>query len=288
MHSVHSLLADIFRSRPIFRKTKAIIELDPWLSSSGRLRTFIRKTAEQALASNWGAIYSFVLGESGSMKAYKFRSSANIEFALDILINRRLYCADWRQLNDPMEGMFAFSSRGEEPRAQRIVKGIGEAKSRYKVCSLAADFQSHLLWAHYAGGFDGLAIEIDLPDNDPSVKRVDYRGVFAFLDMDEVVTEDDAARKILFSKYDEWSYEQEIRVLHWDAYYPLDRPIRRVIAGPRMNRALFDTLHLVCDRENIRFFRAGIGDEGIDADTVPPLTRRVKSALRSARDREAT
>lgn len=209
------------------------------------------------------------------MRAYKFRSSTNIEFALDILLNRRLFCSDWRSLNDPMEGLFAYSTRGHESHAERMVKGIGSAKSRYKICALARDFQSHLLWAHYAGGFDGLAIELNLPDNDPDIREVEYRGVFAFLEMNEVRDEDEAARRILFSKYEEWSYEEEIRILCSEPYYNLERPIQRVIAGPRMNQALFDTLHTVCDNEGIEFTKVGIGDEGIDADFVPPRRRRL-------------
>lgn len=46
------------------------------------------------------------------MRAFKFRPSSKIEFALDILINRRLHCADWRALNDPMEGLFVYATDG--------------------------------------------------------------------------------------------------------------------------------------------------------------------------------
>lgn len=206
------------------------------------------------------------------MKAYKFRSSSQIEFALDIILNRRLFCADWRSLNDPMEGLYAYStSPGNEPHAQRLVKGIGDAKSQYKVCSLSADFQSHLLWSHYAGGFNGLAIEVDLPARDRNIRPVEYRGVYAFLDMSQVTDENDAARTILFSKYQEWEYEREIRILHDSEFYYLQRPVARVIVGQRMNEALARTLHILCDREEIEFCRVGIGDEGIDADQVPSL-----------------
>lgn len=204
------------------------------------------------------------------MRAYKFRSAQNIEFALDIILNRRLYCADWKSLNDPMEGMFAYSTSSDSPEVQRVVKGIGNEKQRYKVCSLSADFQSHLLWSHYAGGFDGLAIEVELPDNHPDVRRVDYRGVFAFLNIDEIVNEDDAARAILFSKYQEWEYEKEVRVLSNEPFYNLQEPIRRVIAGHRMNAALLETLYIVCEREGIDLCTVGIGDEGLDADRVYP------------------
>lgn len=217
------------------------------------------------------------------MRAYKFRSSSKIEFALDILINRRLHCSDWRDLNDPMEGLFVYATNGQETWAEKAVKGVGNAKSRYRVCSLSSDFQSHLLWAHYASGFDGLAIEVDLPDDDPRVRPVDYRGVFAFLNSDELRDENEAARTILFSKNDEWRYEQEIRILSDEQYYELERPIRRVIAGHRMNHALFQTLHMVCEREGIEFTKIGIGDEGLDADPVRP--RDLERARRGMRRR---
>lgn len=205
------------------------------------------------------------------MLAYKFRSASQIEFVFDILLNRRLYCADWRKLNDPMEGMFVSSHRGEDrPYAQQVVMGIRDAKGRYKIASLAGTFDSHLLWAHYAGGFDGVAIEVELPDDDPMVRCIDYRGVFAFVGMDRIQDEDQAARTILFSKYQEWNYEREVRILHDQEFYKLARPIRRVIAGHRMGSAMFDALHLICDKLGIEMRRVGIGDEGIDADGVPP------------------
>lgn len=210
------------------------------------------------------------------MKAYKFRSSAQIAYALDIILNRRLHCSDWHRLNDPMEGMFVYSTHGPEPEAQRRVKGIGEAKRQYKVCSLAGAFQSHLLWSHYAGGFDGLAIEIDLPDDDYRVRKVEYRGVFAFLDMDRVRDETEAAQRILYSKYRDWEYEQEVRILNETEWYGFERPVSRVIAGTRMPLALSETLSIVCERQNIQLCEVGIGDEGIDADAVFPMDLEVR------------
>ncbi len=205
------------------------------------------------------------------MRAFKFRSAAQIEFALDIIVNSRLRCSPWNKLNDPMEGMYAYSVRpGRENWAQKMVKGIADQKGRYKICSLSSDFQSHLLWAHYAGGFDGVAIEVELPDDDPRIRKVEYRGVFAFCDMDNIVNEQQAAELILFSKYQEWRYEDEIRILHDNEWYHLDRPPLRVIAGHRMSDALFRVLGTACRYAEVDFARVGIGDEGIDADAVSP------------------
>ena len=84
------------------------------------------------------------------MKAYKFRSSSQLPFALDIIFNSRLNCSDWRNLNDPMEGMFAyFYNATEERDPKEEVAQIVKHKKQLKVCSLSMTFDSHLLWAHY-------------------------------------------------------------------------------------------------------------------------------------------
>jgi hypothetical protein len=118
-----------------------------------------------------------------NMRAYKFRSSASFDFAMDIIFNRRLYCADWTSLNDPMEGAFVYTYRSpDETDRKRLVADVIEHKRRLRVCSLSLSFESHLLWAHYANGFDGIAIEVELAKHDPAVRRVEYGGVFGVID----------------------------------------------------------------------------------------------------------
>ena len=207
------------------------------------------------------------------MRAYKFRSSSQIAWALDIIFNTRLFCADWNQLNDPMEGVFVYSYRSTDERdCREEVAKIIKDKKHLRVCSLSRTFDSHLLWAHYASGFDGLAIEVELPDDSPKVKEIQYRGVFGHVSSDGDLTPTEAAEQILSSKYKEWEYEKEVRILQRDVWYKLARPVRRVIAGHRMSPALFEALRIVCDSRSIPLRRTGIGDEGIDADYVPPLS----------------
>ncbi|MCF8245500.1 MAG: DUF2971 domain-containing protein [Saprospiraceae bacterium] len=207
------------------------------------------------------------------MKTYKFRGESQIAFAFDIIINNRLYCANWNDLNDPMEGMYAYQSNRKTNHSiiTQKVKGIRVSKRKYKICSLSETFDNHLLWGHYAEGFKGVAIEIELPDNDINIRKVEPRGVFAYLNMDEFTDVDEAARTILFSKYDVWSYEQEIRILNESQWYEIEKPITRVIVGHRMNKALFDVLNITCSNLGIELNRVGIGDTGIDADFVKPF-----------------
>src|SRR5579884_2279225 len=206
------------------------------------------------------------------MLAYKFRSASQLHFALDIILNNRLHCSDWRELNDPMEGQFAYSYRAtdEQDHSEEVAEIISH-KRRLLVCSLSRTFNCHLLWAHYASGFSGLAIELELPEWADNVRVVEYREVFGHVLFDRVVDPAQAAEEILSSKYNEWAYEQEVRILQPGKWYPLHNRVKRVIAGHRMDPAVFEALRIACKDRKVALTRTGIGNEGIDADYVPPL-----------------
>lgn len=208
------------------------------------------------------------------MKAYKFRGSDQIPFALDIMFNNRLYCADWTSLNDPVEGIFVYSytSNGGND-YKKEVEQIIEEKRKLKVCSLSLTFDCHLLWSHYASGFSGLAIEVELPDDHPEVKVVDYRGVFAFVSMEKYRNALETADQVLSSKYNEWAYEKEVRILKRGEWFKLPSPVKRIICGHRMNPSMFEALRIICEQKRIIINKIGIGDEGLDADCVPPLDK---------------
>lgn len=110
-------------------------------------------------------------------------------------------------------------------------------------------------------GFDGCAIEIEIPDNHHSIKQIEYRGVFANLAMPNIYSPDELANQVLSSKYREWEYEQEVRILQTNEWFYLDKPVRRVIAGHRMPSALFEAMNIICNSMGIEFCRTGIGDE---------------------------
>jgi hypothetical protein len=83
-----------------------------------------------------------------------------------------------------MECAFTSSFQGNELRDRADeVSEIIKHKRRIRICAFSRTFNSHLPWAHYASGFSGLAIEIDLPADLPELKQVTYRGVFANVNM---------------------------------------------------------------------------------------------------------
>lgn len=204
------------------------------------------------------------------MRAYKFKSAAQADHIFDILLNQRLYCAPLHVLNDPMEGTFAYSYRGngEAKSARDLANAVLEAIKSLRVCSLSATFDSHLLWAHYANGFNGVTVEVELPEAGPDIQSVRYRGVFGQFGYAPDTCANVMARNVLLSKYQEWEYEREIRIVSEAEWYKLEKPVSRLIAGHRLHPALFDALQIICEQQGIDFRRVGIGDEGIDADGV--------------------
>ena len=80
---------------------------------------------------------------------------------------------------------------------------------------------------------------------------------------------DEAAKKILFSKYNEWSYEEEVRILYEDDFYDLDNSVRSVVIGPRMQPALCEVIETLCGSKGISFSKAEITPDGIVAINEP-------------------
>lgn len=165
------------------------------------------------------------------MKAYKYRSLNNFEHVADIFCNARFYAAQFFDLNDPMEGMF-HSDKGTK---REYLEQIREGKRNLRISSFSSDFHNLLLWAHYADGFKGICIEVELnswPDHDvTNVRYEPYRLVF---NNEQGQYAHYWPNMILREKNSAWKYEKEIRVLTKNEYvaHPVVE-IKSVLLGVR-------------------------------------------------------
>ncbi len=205
------------------------------------------------------------------MKAYKFRSVDNLHFVVDILFNKRLYCGRADQLNDIREGDIRV---GDDRGREVPVIDYGEAVSGHlkelRVCALTKSFDNHLLWAHYANGYSGVAIEVELDDAD--VTEVSYSDDFIYLaQLMATLAPEVAARQALARKYKDWGYEGEVRLITRSEYYKLTRPISRVIVGSRTNPALVSALFLMCSHFGITLDRMVVADWGLYTVGAQPM-----------------
>jgi len=197
------------------------------------------------------------------MKTYKFRSVDNLHLVVDILFNKRLYCCRADQLNDIREGdLRVGNDRGRELQVIEYGNAVSKQLKELRVCALTKSFDNHLLWAHYANGYSGVAIEVEIDDADVTV--VTYADDFIYLaQLMESLSPEAAARQALARKYKDWSYEGEVRLITTSEYYKLTRPISRVIVGSRTNPAFVSALHLMCSHFGIILDRVIVADWGL-------------------------
>ena len=97
------------------------------------------------------------------MILYKYKSLENLWHILDIVVNTRLYCSSWKELNDPLEGRYEIYLGKKSKKLQSIMEvKIEKARDNLKIASLSKDVTNFLMWSHYANGHKGVAIEVDI------------------------------------------------------------------------------------------------------------------------------
>lgn len=146
------------------------------------------------------------------MKLYKFRPLGDdLSFcrAKEILRTGEFWCSRFWELNDPMEGVYSFSA------ADGVNTGdVFSEKARYVICSFSGEeaFSDPAIWGYYANAFKGVAIEIEVPDNE--ITKMNYaKDVDHWSEMVESLAADKRAKKILTTKLDRWEREHEFRFL---------------------------------------------------------------------------
>lgn len=168
------------------------------------------------------------------MKLYRYISLQRIWHVLDIVVNRRLYCARWYQLNDPLEGRYEISSQElSQAVGETVARRVEKAKNNYRIASLSADPTSFLMWSHYANGHKGAVIEVDIPAEEPDLFRVVYTA-FKSVFSEDIQTEQDI-RHIFSGKTEEWKYEQEYRLITENQFFELESPVERILLGPAVS-----------------------------------------------------
>lgn len=90
---------------------------------------------------------------------------------------------------------------------------LEELQYKQGVLSLSENSQSILMWSHYAEKHSGLCLTFDRHSEFFSrAKRVVYQSQYPVIDL-SAATPDELVEFALFSKSEEWSYEQEWRII---------------------------------------------------------------------------
>jgi len=173
------------------------------------------------------------------MILYKYRSFDNIEYILDILLNERLYCPEYKNLNDPFEGQF-YSIIHTKPGflGLKFIKfqSVGDLYASIqhsRVCSLSSSLSDVRLWSYYAGGHTGIAIAIDFTGYENEIIEVKYDDKLPEYGMGFLTSP--LPKQVLTCKTSHWKYESEYRIITNSEYISIKNRIRAINLGHRIS-----------------------------------------------------
>ena len=177
---------------------------------------------------------------------YKYRSIEQFKFFVDILVRKKLYAARYFELNDPMEGQYLYtgSSDGVNKDIQQM---LNNKKNRIRICSLSKNYQSPVMWSHYANGHRGVVLGVEIDPNKYNVRSVFYDGP---MKINLKNLNPNSSIDILTTKLQAWEYEEEERVFTIDGGQFVDVVLKKIIFGSRMNTRdkglIMDLVESIC------------------------------------------
>lgn len=194
------------------------------------------------------------------IRLYKYRSLQRLDYVLDIILNERLHCSSYKNLNDPFEGLFAteiyfapeaeFSALLNDSNVPRSIITyddidllISSSNPLLKICSFSSDLSDVRLWSHYADSHKGIAIQIDLED-DVDVKKVTYNKRLPSY-CRTLISSEPIISEILINKTMHWEYECEYRILTNQVYYPIKSCISGIYCGIRIDEEKLSILRRI-------------------------------------------
>jgi Protein of unknown function (DUF2971) len=141
------------------------------------------------------------------VKVYKFLSK---EYGLKALQQRRLKIARLSDLNDPFELLpFDMSTRVTR---LAVAMTIHELNEEAGVVCFSRTWSNPVIWAHYADQHRGLCLGFELSERlVHPITYVNTRQPFPELDGLDYDAKLAIMRQLLFTKFEDWRYEDEVR-----------------------------------------------------------------------------
>jgi DUF2971 family protein len=168
------------------------------------------------------------------MRAYKF---IDLKFGLKCLREKRLKISTVHDLNDPFE-LLPYNV-GIRNHRKALKKTRANLAAKRGLLCLSVTWHDPVMWAHYADKHRGVCLGFEIPRDRDLWRRVSYRVGRLPFPAAHSATDIEA---MLFTKYSNWEYEQEIRM--WAQlkepegnlyFYDFDETLRlvEVIVGAR-------------------------------------------------------
>lgn len=196
---------------------------------------------------------------------YKYRSSQQLQFTLDILMRHRLFAAHYSSMNDPMEGLWHYG--GEEMLWGDDIRYVYDQIEKYRVTSVSLNPLSTLMWSHYSDSHRGLVIGLEIPEQEGVLLAPVRYSLHYTISRDAT----DIGFDVLTKKFKVWEYEKEVRVLGSREF--VKAVPREIVFGIRADTdfmsLLTEIVSAYCPSATVRQLRLEELDTHVDA---PQLT----------------
>ena len=175
-------------------------------------------------------------------RLYRYRSLRTFDREMKAIEDGYLFCAAYRTLNDPMEGLFSSSKLLRESEDYRTIRdSIRDNKSQIGMCSFSEVHDHELMWAHYADQFRGICIAYNFSKlRDGLAADVTFARMFYNETVPTIRLSDEEpgeiAKMVLSYKNHRWLYEREWRMFAslGKAFYRPTNCVTRVYLGSRI------------------------------------------------------
>jgi hypothetical protein len=164
-------------------------------------------------------------------------------FGLQAIRDRRIKLARIHELNDPFE-FLGFELRSNVDRSV-MTDWKSRMNERYGLMCMSRGWQQPLLWGHYADKHKGICLGFEVPENDKFAKIEYVKGRLQWPTESgrRVRLTQDHMRRIIFSKFEDWRYEQEWRAVArledadssglYFSDFGVEMNLKRVVVGER-------------------------------------------------------
>lgn len=156
---------------------------------------------------------------------YKYRSLENLDRFLDIILDKKLYGALYKEMNDPMEGYFLYDNNQDRD----VIEERYKEKSKIYICSLSRKSNIGLMWSHYADQNRGCCIEVEVTSKTWERLNVKYEEKIIHIDKNSKIQD------ILSVKGKMWENEDEVRYISPE----IDNSKRRPLLAVKINKVIF-------------------------------------------------
>ena len=190
------------------------------------------------------------------MRVYNFLSATN---ALDNLAKRRMKICMLNGLNDPFDLTAADTL---DPVVEEAVDALIESFHNKSLLCFSKKWDNILMWSHYGCSHTGNCLGFDIPDTQPEggfQLRVVYRNSLLKV-QDAAEINEKFFNELLRTKYDAWSYEQEVRLfveikdlpgdkgMHWFSFGDTLN-LKEIIVGARCSPEDAKKLRQMCTHD---------------------------------------